>query len=122
MSREAADGLRRLDVPEEDGLVAAGGDEAVVGLVHVEGEDFVAVRIVLVDEAGGVCGGGGRDRGRLGFGRVVEADGAVGSASEDVRVRAGGVGDGVDGASVAGEFGYGLCGEGRHGERGSRHG
>lgn len=48
---EAADGGGRGDVPEEDGAVAAGGDEALVVRGDGEGEDLVAVGGVGLDEA-----------------------------------------------------------------------
>jgi hypothetical protein len=46
--------------------------------------------------------------------RVVQADCAVGGAGQDVGRCAGGVGDGVNGAAMASEFGDGRGGEGGH--------
>lgn len=58
------------DVPEEDGLVAADTDEAVVVLGDADVVDFVAVGAVFLDfEAGG---------------RVEEADVAVGAAGQEL--------------------------------------
>lgn len=49
--REAAQGGGCADVPEEDGAVAAGGGEACVVWGDGEGEDFVGVGGVGLDEA-----------------------------------------------------------------------
>lgn len=58
-------------------LVAAGGDEARVVGGDGEGEDGVAVGVVGLDQAGfGDCG--------VGFLGVVEVDGAVGGAGEEL--------------------------------------
>lgn len=107
---ETARGLGGGDVPQEDGAVAAGGDEARVVGGYGEGEDLVPVGGVGLDEAacgdgggwrvggcGDVRGGGGR-RGGGGGGRVVQADGAVRGAGEDVVAGGGGIADCVDGA------------------------
>jgi len=76
----------RADVPEEDLLVAAGGDEARVVGGDGEGEDGVAVGVVGLDQAGfGDCGVGFLGVGFLG---VVEVDGAVGGAGEELGGRA----------------------------------
>ena len=62
-------------------LVAAGGDEARVVGGDGEGEDGVAVGVVGLDQAGfGDCG--------VGFLGVVEVDGAVGGAGEELGGRA----------------------------------
>lgn len=59
---EAPDGGGGGDVPEEDGAVAAGRDETFVVRGDGEGEDFIAVGGVSLDEAafgdgGAVLGG-----------------------------------------------------------------
>lgn len=78
------------DVPEEDGFVAAGGDEARVIAGDGDGEDFVAVdagvaldgRCGCWDWFGRVRGdGGGVGWWREGFEGVPEVDGAVGGAT-----------------------------------------
>ncbi len=93
------EGLRRGHVPQEDGAVPAdGGERGVVGR-DADVEDFVAVGGVGLDELRWArrvergCGGG-----RGGAGRVVEPDGAIRGAGEDVGGGRGGVGEGVDGA------------------------
>ena len=113
MSTPTPDGVCGSDIPEEDGFVAAGGDEPVILLVDVNGEDFVTVRGVLVDEASG--GSGGCDGG---FGGVEEPDCAVGTAGQDVLLRPGRVGHGMHDAVVAGQAGDGRVGQGRirHGQ------
>lgn len=67
-------------VPEEDGTVAAGGDEALVVGCDSEAEDFVAVGGVGLDEPalgdGGLFFGFEGGDGGAGEG-VVETDGAV---------------------------------------------
>lgn len=96
MVAEAADGLGRRHVPEEDGAVAARGGEAGVVRGDGEREDLVGVGLVGLDEAafregvGRVFGlllllllfgdvGVGRVDGGGGLG-VVQPDGAVGAA------------------------------------------
>lgn len=71
---EAAGGRGGGDVPEEDGAVAATGDEALVVGCYVQREDFVPVGGVGLDET--ALGDGGR-RGR-GFGRDVGRSGIYG--------------------------------------------
>jgi hypothetical protein len=104
-------------LPQEDGLVAAGRDEAVVISVDVNGEDFVAVSRVLVDETGRRCACNRRDGGDGRLVRVVKADCAVRGAGQDIRLGARRVGDSVDYAIVTAKPGNGRRGERGHGER-----
>ncbi len=78
MPREPAQRARGRDVPQENLLVAAHGGEASVVAADGEVEDGVAVRGVGLYQAG---------FGDLWvrFERVVEVDGAVGGAGEDLR-------------------------------------
>ena len=79
MSAPAAEGACGGYIPEEDLLVATGGDEARVVGCDREGEDGVAVGGIGLDEAG--FWGGGR-----GFLRIVEVDGAVGRTGQKLAV------------------------------------
>jgi len=79
------------DVPEEDGFVAAGGDESCVVGRDGDGEDFVAVYACVALDGRCGCGywfgcGMGGDGGGVGwwgdgFGGVPEVDSAVGGAA-----------------------------------------
>lgn len=77
----------RAHVPEENYLVAADGDEAVVVLCDCYIVDFVAVGRVFLDFEGG--------------GGIEEADMAVGAAGQEVLACSGAVAEGEDLAIVA---------------------
>lgn len=64
-------------IPQKNLLVSAHAGKARVVFCDGEVEDFVAVGAVGLDQAGFWGGGGG-------FQRVVEVDGAVGGAGEDL--------------------------------------
>ena len=98
MSRKTSQRLCGSDIPYKNTLVPAHGREFGVVFADGEVEDFVAVRAVGLDEAGG--------------GGVEEPDAAVLAAGQDVLACAGGEGHGVDGAAVmGGEACEGGCGE-----------
>ncbi|TPX09634.1 uncharacterized protein E0L32_009107 [Thyridium curvatum] len=126
---EAPDRGGGRDVPEEDEAVAARRGEARVVAGHVDGEHLVAVGGVGLDEAAlwhgsrrrrcaaefvtdvvvaAVVCCGVYSRGGLG---VVEPDGAVGGAGEDVGPRRGRVCDCVDGSVGAQQLRHGLVRE-----------
>ena len=93
MARPPPQRAARGHVPQEDLPVAADAGEAGVVGRDGEVEHFVAVRGVGLDEAGGRGGGesaggggstGGGEGGGRGFEGVVEPDGAVGGAGEDL--------------------------------------
>ena len=65
------------DVPEEDLAIAADGCKPGIVIGDGDVEDFIAVRRIGLDEAGlGLV--------RLGFGGIIEMDGTVGGAGEDL--------------------------------------
>ncbi len=77
MPAESAQSPRSGNIPEEDLPVPAYRSEARVVVGDGDVKDFVAVRRVGLDEAGFELGG-------VGFGGVVEVDGAIGGAGEDL--------------------------------------
>lgn len=77
MPSESPQCSRSGNIPQKNLPVPADGGEARVIVGNGDVEDFVAVRGVALDEAG-------FGRGRVRLGRVVEVDGAVRGAGEDL--------------------------------------